>query len=827
MSNLPRNFLSEPPHLLQGGPEALKARNLFAAREIANRLFDDKGIIRYQKALLKELEENLYFLSPYHSLDAPMREWMRDALQELCKNEKLRQMINRFYKPVNFPYGDDLIRLTLDIPAKEPLLEIHAKKAAVVCLLTYFRQNVGSCFATAPAIQILAEQRELFLKECQELLATGRMRRVVEGQEYAVPLSPNWGLGHLNRPIAVHDGLEGSWAFVRALEAAGIKEMPPLPKGLHLTWDFLLKKAIATAMGIDDEKLQGIEQQLMARQLVTGDLITGSAQVIDFKDRYEAAKASFLSCTENALLRSWEYTLASFSEAKAQFIGWNLYHSLGVDTDQPDGIGAACFSYLTEKLEELKKEIEEYQALYERLFIEAKTTETRARRGDSEWTQMEYRSKVNEMESVLAKRDDAHDKASRIGGLYPQLIETYNELFPLYFQEIYDAGMQPETKSFLDDSPAGFRLLFKHGRTNPSAWTFVYNADQFIDALAKFFTMTETLLFEKPAFQGLEKELGNLVSHIIIAIRSPRFLEAAQQRVAKIHEKGTPWEYVSGGSLVALLSTVYGANLVKDPKKRVLEAPEELLVFIIETFKDAPPKKSVLATSPTHAFVVRPDFEDFKNTWDNNLYTYTWVRDNLLVPRRNFFELIMLDDHAIRTLLDRFSVSVSLDVSGPLTPFDLMKKASQQLKHPALVSHFEAHLYNSLPLFPAHQLKDKVATILGALGLQEGLSFPERPGELLTAEDLRQSLYQVSRPFKTDPYKTIAWAMEKEGFAPPRALIFADTNWTREYFAFHVGLLSTQLELVLSDYTGSSIRPMREWRQYLDGRVKEPWALYL
>lgn len=816
MSSLPHDFLSEPDELLGGGLEGIKARNLYLARKIADYIFDSNGKISLKslKILCKYFEERLYLLSPFHALDGPMRDWIREALKALVEEESLRQAVDKFYRPVAMPYGDELIKLTLDLPGGEVVEEVHARKSAVVSLLTYFRQNVGSCFATAPAIQILQERRELFLEEAQELLATGKMKRVVEGQEYAVPLSPNWGLGHLTRPIEITEGLHSSYAFRKALLAARVGNIPEILERLsfneEVSWDIALKAAVGLAMKLPEGKRSSEE----------------------FVARYNAAKQAFLSCTENALLRSWEYTLASFSEAKSEFVGWNLYHSLGVDSDQPDGIGTACFRFLTEKVEQLKKEIDDLQMHYERIFIEVKTLESRAQRASSqneEWVGLEFRTRVNEMEGVLAQRDAAHHKAERLTGLYPLLIEAYKRLFPSYFQEIYDAGMTTVMSSIFDDSPAGFRLLFKHGRSNPSAWTFVYNADQFIQALSQFFTMAESAILDDEQFAGLEKELTEMVSEIILAIRSPHFLEGAMARVKKIHERGLPWEYVSGGSLVALLSTVYGPNSIKEPAKKVIEAPEELLIFLIETFKDHPPKGDVLATSPTHAFIVKPQLEEFNKAWDNSLYTFSWVRDNVLVSRRNFFEVVALDQREIEALVAKWCGPLKKELvqylRAPLNGFELVRSAAEILKQPMLLSSFEAHVYNSLPLFPAEQLKERAEKVLAPLGLKGELK--ERWGEILTAEDLRKALFQLGATCQQDPYIAIARQMEQEGFAAPRALIFADTNWSREYFAFHVGLRTGHLELVLSDYTGSSIRPLGEWRQYLDGRVKEPWALYL
>ena len=81
------------------------------------------------------------------------------------------------------------------------MTDSHARKAVLSALLSSLRQNVGSCFATAPAILIQQDQPANFLGDMGQLLGTGRILRVYEGAEYAAPLSLSWGVGDLFRPM--------------------------------------------------------------------------------------------------------------------------------------------------------------------------------------------------------------------------------------------------------------------------------------------------------------------------------------------------------------------------------------------------------------------------------------------------------------------------------------------------------------------------------------------------------------------------------------------------------------------------------------------------
>ena len=100
---------------------------------------------------------------------------------------------------------------------------------ALIAWLTYLRQNVGSCFATAPAIVVSEEQPELFFKDLSELFGTGRLKRTFGGVEYSVPFSASWGAGDLRRLIVVQRGplaeKQKSWhspGILAGLEASGV-----------------------------------------------------------------------------------------------------------------------------------------------------------------------------------------------------------------------------------------------------------------------------------------------------------------------------------------------------------------------------------------------------------------------------------------------------------------------------------------------------------------------------------------------------------------------------------------------------------------------------
>ena len=50
----------------------------------------------------------------------------------------------------------------------------------------------------------------------------------------------------------------------------------------------------------------------------------------------------------------------------------------------------------------------------------------------------------------------------------------------------------------------------------------------------------------------------------------------------------------------------------------------------------------MLMNSPTHAFILHPGWPALKKAWETDLYTYTWVRDRLILPAVHFYQNLRL-----------------------------------------------------------------------------------------------------------------------------------------------------------------------------------------
>ena len=551
-------------------------RNVHVGRQLAQELIDENGQIKRRSLFqaIEFLKEKLFSLSSGRHHDGQRQTHLLKILKLFYDNPSYTQQLKKISRPIGHRGAETLIRETLLLPERTPINDAHARMAALAALLTVLRQNVGSCFATAPAILIQQDLPLQFLADISELFGTGRLTRIKEGVEYTVPLSPSWGMGDLLKPCSWAslgnkplESLALSPGLQVAFEAAGLinPELMHLEKtekclSLLLKVDFLttLSENSFSAFSVDQliqEVLYGsfgvtrqdvAELSLRRIQGPLAELVMQSPlgnkplACSKYLKAYEAAKGAFKAMTDNALLKAWEFTLASLSESKADFAKWNIYVSLGVNPEDPYGIGQSLFQAIQEKILQINEEMTEYQSRFDHLYAQAKYLEGRmsnASESELGWIRSEYQIRKQEINRSLVERDIAYDQGKKLQNLYPQLMEFYGAKIRDYFQEVYDAEMHDVTTSPYDDSPAGFRLMYKYGRSQTALWTMIHTPEEYIQHLTSFFVSTEIDLVQLPSCEGLEKDISDLVTVAINTIKRPEFLESSLVRLARAYHE--------------------------------------------------------------------------------------------------------------------------------------------------------------------------------------------------------------------------------------------------------------------------------------------------
>lgn len=867
--------------------DSSRFRSLRRARVLSEMLINSRGELD-SDALKKML---LLFEKAGHIFYPDSSEETLPSLRSL-ENKEVARFLKKFYTPLCHAWAERLVRSTLGLPSAAPLSDVEVRRAALCAYLTPLRQNVGSCFATAPAIVIQKDQPLRFLDDLQQLLSKGKLKRIFGGIEYAIPLSPSTGVGDLRKNVlAPHASL--CPGLITACQILGVCSPSDPPEFQSRSIEVLIQQfgqgkkiltveALIQAICLKQESLtsQDLDKQTewesaQVRQFQMGvrGFSSSSSEKIrrlqHFKNKCSEAQEAFKGLCDNALIKAWEFTLASFSEVKMEFSKWNFYVSLGFSTQETGGIGELLFTRLNEKVEEINKKLHQYQLDYQLSFDQVRATETLLRNasseGDARRLRAEYQSRAYHMRSCQELRDELYEKGSHYSGLLSFLLKQYDQKFPEYFQEIYDAQMQDVAEGAYEDSPAGFRLVYKQGRVDPSTWTLIENENQYIQSLTDFFSLTQTSISAECEWEEGVLEIRDLTEQILFHLREPRFLTSALERMAKAYQTNIPntplfslhqiekkpWAYTSGGTMTTLLKTYYCRESEFTSESKWVESPQDLLIFILDTLKNLFPRvldpylkgerTGMLMNSPTHAFVLLP--EPIKAGWQTDGFTYTWVRDEILAPGQQFYAKIQLEREEQEFLFHHFCDSHSLPlIPNPflshksLTPLEWRQALLAVLTTPGFADQIDAFLYQSLPLIPGSNWKELAKEFLVRLGssLYSPLlkQFPDRPVPYFTAaqfHDLVTSCYLVAEEtvcFPFDVGSQVASIGKELGTIPPTSLLVADTNWSGNYFAFVVNPGTLQLDLWRMNKALTKGVPMSQWRQWLNGQQKQPWTLF-
>ncbi len=913
--------------------EACAVRNVLRTRRLANLLINDDGELNLSalSKVIVYLKHHLYSLGPNRQYDGKRQEHLLRVLILLHEKKEFYRLIKSIDKLHSQGRADQLIRDTLQIPPSVPLTDAHFRRAILSAWMCTLRQNVGSCFATAPGIIIHDEQPEMFLKDIVDLLISGKLKRTFGGVEYSVPLSISWGGGDLKKAfslplgdnfdksaILLSPGLEAAFQSVALIDPEAalddrilrVKELirrsvvhtqEAKASSVVITAEQIIRLVLLEELGLKESDLIQYENRPtvpMQRSLFvlasTETKGRSKGQLCEtFFAQFKTACNAFKGLADNALLKSWEFSIASFSETKAQFTRWNLYASLGVGHDEPGGIGICIYKLAKRRLDEANQKIVDSQNEYEQVYLQLKGVESRmqnaATEKEAQWLRAEYQTKRQHFYALEEMRNEMSHKAERLANFYSLLINHYDDLFPNYFQEVYDADMHDVAAGPYNDSPAGFRLLYKHGRSNTSQWSYIHTPAEFIEALVSFFISTENEISASKEFEGLQKILSEAVTEIVTLVRTKEFLETAFYRMASAHKtpaiknplehldkiEKKPWAYTSGGTVNTLLCCYYKLDDKPKEVSRWVESPFELCVFLIDTLKQLPPFiiksyvespfKMMLMHSPTHVFLLSPSAKLFKEGWQSDIYTYTWLRDTIVNPRKEFIESLWLDKEMMDYLIGRLAEHVPEDFRHYFSKFDslygnmrpkefrnhilgeikrykgLQQSGSMMLSADQIDSVF----YSLLPLFSRISLKERLQNIYQAI---PSLSIEQRhvlsktfdkisPSLTLSATLDADSLQNICKGLiclafeettsEVDYHIAVSTAAQQLGYAMPAPFIVADTNWITEEFGFVVNPGTEEYELWRIDITGRIGFPMSSWKEWLNGTRREPpWGIY-
>ncbi|MBS0649299.1 MAG: hypothetical protein JSS10_08770 [Verrucomicrobia bacterium] len=767
-------------------------RAVSLARALSYLLVDDKGHFHLWEGTLS------HFYTPLGTSDGTIHAHQSNFLRRWNRDREFIKKFRKFSLPLCHKKTEEMVRATLLIPAATSLTDADVRRAAVCACLTPLRQSVGSCFATAPAILVQCSHLELLIDDLYELLTAGRLRRVVEGIQYTVPFSLSFGVGDLRKVINPSLEFWASPGLIAALETAQlIPREESFEQKISRARDILLP---------------------LYRSCMTVEQLIKKAT-----SKQDQALLSFKSVADNALLKAWEFTLASFCDIKMEFSKWNLSWSLGLNPQEAGGIGEALYEELNTKLQEANKKIDEYHQAVIEAFDQLKAVDSLLNQASTEAEMRRFRAegqaRLHHLRVCEELRDEFQQKAKIYAHFFNFLIRQYTTKFQEYFQEIYDPEMPELSASFYEDRMAGFRLVYKHGRSDSFLWTLIHDPEQFVKALVDFFTITENAIIHACKTAVEKKIVEETTTSILQHVQSERFLKSAMARAGA--SARLPWSYLSGGTMDQLIPIYFRSFSPLVKESREVHDELDLFIFLLETLKALPPKvtqkflddpsQGLLIESPTHAFAILPAL--FKEGWLDQGFTYTWIRDRFLLPAKEFYHGIKLSSEEQRELMRRLSIEGELFSSASIEMFSA--QCSKIPEH-----ELAAFLYRTLPLIPASQSK----AVLQKLSGVEDIILPSSMPEFFSSQEI-QLLAKAQISSDIDRHLKVADRARELKLAPP-ACLFADTNWSQGYFAFVVNPISLNLEIWKTDAAGTLSAPLPLIKTWLGKGKQFVWHIY-
>lgn len=823
---------------------------LFRARKrslyLANTLLTPKA------DLDKEALEKLIAKGEKEGFSEPLLEDKNDFLEEehllfflkqLKKSPSLWNQIKSFDLPLCHPFAEKLIASAIFKRFSLGLNKRDLRLAVLSACMGYLRQNIGSCFATAPAILIHKQILEDFINDLFSLLKKGKLSRIFGGVEYSAPLIKNIGFADLQKPLS-H---KNQFACPGILDFCEITHL--LDQNLNL------ENKIEYIELLGQKALEDTPS-LTALAFLKRVLPLSSSQSDE-----EEAFFRFKSQTEDPLLKLWEFTLASFSEVKMEFSSWNLYTALGLNPEEKGGIGFLIQEYFQARLDHSNQEIEEAHKECVIAYEQLKGTEyliSKVSTEEQKRTLMaEHTVRLMHLQSCLDEKDRKVKKAKRFSTLYSLLIQKYCDIFPEYFQEVYDPSLAEGTSSY-EDAPAGFRLVFKHGRTKANLWDPIENKEQYTEALIQFFKQSEYAIAHSLEEEDSFEILQPLTTQIIYHIQNKDFLQKALDRIRKAHKRlnnneALPWAYISGGTLTTLIKTYFRREGDLTGESRYVENPLDLSIFILDTLKALAPRimdpylkkrqKRMLMQAPTHAFLLLPGLKAFSLGWQNNNLSYTWIRDQWITPVETFWQNYFLSEEEqlffwkkFQEILRPFLLPIDLLVlPKKISLLELQAQLEYYLKDhpllPELLVNLDSFIFSNCPLTPNPDSKLLIEDFLK----EHAISLPSISLQppFLTTKELKNSLlihYIEARKtsfFSYDIQEEILHFCQKKQRIAPAAIPFADTNWPHFYFSFAVSPLQRHLQLWRTDRLGSIGSPMNSWNSSFGNTTPHPWTIYI
>jgi hypothetical protein len=826
---------------------------------------------------------------------------MRSLVERLVQEKSLRQLIMSCGRPVGQPESEQRIRLSLGLSADTPVGDYETRIAVVSALLTPLRQSVGSCFATAPCILVQRQEPAMLLDDLRALIELGRLERIVQGQSAIVPIALRWAGGLVRRPVgpkasrlAQSPGfLGGAFAalgkersfvrvsqqvkqLMRLLPARAQRSSLPQPEmpseplaawSIHDVYERLIAAALDLPWPLPEPPAEGSGLLLSA----------SSARLLRKREQWEegvrAASEAFSALEHHPLLKTWEYTVASFVEARPAMAAHNLWTSLGLASQDPRSIGGALIAQLQPALDSVNQDMEQAVGLANQCVSRVKSVQSRSTRlkdaRDAEWASAEARSAQRDYDYAQGRLTQLEDEAQQLAEFPKFFANVVERLMPRYFQEAYDPALVGQVASVYDDAAAGFRLVAKGGVDFVPAWRWIEDASQYRLCMREFLDRVFFECRDVEQTRYIGAEVNRLSQSFSLILDEPDFQLAALERLAETHQRALPkdplhhldkvtykpWAYESGGTLLGLVQHYFGLTELPSVEQKRCERAIDLVAFLVDQLRLLPdhqlkllkgPWGDLLGFSPTHAFTILAGAKDLQLCIEQEIYSYTYLQTTWMDPQEAFWRgTTVQSGPVLDRVLERWLADLpssiqpvaslaAMGLPSSLSAADLVELVSRgfpdsmrsRIPIDVIIARLQGYLWEELPLLPPATSLDRLATAFPELARQTLEIAVESLEDFASGAAGRRLAVQLACGERGLPLDaaTIVARLRQQGLMAPAPMIWADTNWPFFQFALIWSPQDHSPALWRVSPLGDRGLPMAEWSQYLAPGNEQPWG---
>jgi hypothetical protein len=247
------------------------------------------------------------------------------------------------------------------------------------------------------------------------------------------------------------------------------------------------------------------------------------------------------------------------------------------------------------------------------------------------------------------------------------------------------------------------------------------------------------------------------------------------------------------------------------------------------------------------------------------MYSYSWIKNKIVEPAKRFYSEIEVNGVISQNIAESLCSSVAADYKPRVRQLlqditykqslqdfrmhlslSLLRDKGLQSEYGAVISQdtIDALLYSEFPFTLRDQLKQNIFDV-GSELFQSNTQLDAR-----FKHSAEQYIHSINAPIissrrfidimrglilvtvgktkaNSDLFSHLLAVLCKKGHIAPRPVLFADTNWVKDFFAFVVNPGNLDLEFWSVDAYGLCGRPVSHWKMWLNGSKKEPsWGVF-